>query len=74
MRGLDGKTVIVTGGGGGIGSATCRRFGTAGARVAVLDLFHWARKLIFSEKESIATLFCVQMVAFSSLYLFHLSY
>ncbi len=37
MRGLKDKTVIVTGGGGGIGGATCRRFGQAGARVAVLD-------------------------------------
>ena len=38
MGGLDGKTVLVTGGGGGIGGATCRRFGAAGAKVAVLDL------------------------------------
>jgi 2-hydroxycyclohexanecarboxyl-CoA dehydrogenase len=38
MRGLSGKVVIVTGGGGGIGGATCRRFGAAGAKVAVLDL------------------------------------
>jgi 2-hydroxycyclohexanecarboxyl-CoA dehydrogenase len=30
--------VAVTGGGGGIGGATCRRFGREGARVAVLDL------------------------------------
>ncbi len=37
MRGLQAKTVVVTGGGGGIGGATCRRFGAAGARVAVLD-------------------------------------
>lgn len=37
MRGLQGKTVVVTGGGGGIGGATCRRFGAAGAKVAVLD-------------------------------------
>ncbi|WP_027283993.1 2-hydroxycyclohexanecarboxyl-CoA dehydrogenase [Rubritepida flocculans] len=37
MRGLQGKTVIVTGGGGGIGGATCRRFAEAGAHVAVLD-------------------------------------
>ncbi len=37
MRGLDGKTVVLTGGGGGIGGATCRRFGAAGAQVAVLD-------------------------------------
>jgi 2-hydroxycyclohexanecarboxyl-CoA dehydrogenase len=32
------KTVVVTGGGGGIGGATCRRFGAEGARVAVFDL------------------------------------
>jgi 2-hydroxycyclohexanecarboxyl-CoA dehydrogenase len=38
MRGLSGKTVIVTGGGGGIGGATCRRFASEGARVAVFDL------------------------------------
>jgi len=38
MRNLDGKNVIVTGGGGGIGGATCRRFAEAGARVAVFDM------------------------------------
>jgi 2-hydroxycyclohexanecarboxyl-CoA dehydrogenase len=38
VQGLEGKTVIVTGGGGGIGGATCRRFAAEGARVAVLDL------------------------------------
>ena len=38
MRGLADKIVIVTGGGGGIGRATCRRFAEAGARVAVLDI------------------------------------
>ena len=32
------KTVVVTGGGGGIGGATCRRFAAEGARVAVFDL------------------------------------
>lgn len=31
------KSVIVTGGGGGIGGATCRRFAREGARVAVFD-------------------------------------
>jgi 2-hydroxycyclohexanecarboxyl-CoA dehydrogenase len=38
MQRFEGKTVIVTGGGGGIGGATCRRFAAGGARVAVLDL------------------------------------
>ncbi|MEM5403459.1 2-hydroxycyclohexanecarboxyl-CoA dehydrogenase [Paraburkholderia unamae] len=38
MRKLEGKPVVVTGGGGGIGGATCRRFAAEGARVAVLDL------------------------------------
>ena len=38
MRGLEGKAAIVTGGGGGIGSAICRRLGEAGARVGVFDL------------------------------------
>ena len=31
------RSVIVTGGGGGIGGATCRRFAREGARVAVFD-------------------------------------
>ena len=38
MQRFENKTVIVTGGGGGIGGATCRRFGREGARVAVSDL------------------------------------
>ena len=38
MRGLKDKVVIVTGGGGGIGSAICRRFGAEGAVVAIFDL------------------------------------
>ncbi|AQV98115.1 2-hydroxycyclohexanecarboxyl-CoA dehydrogenase [Cupriavidus necator] len=38
MQGFEGKTVIVTGGGGGIGGATCLRFARAGAAVGVLDL------------------------------------
>ena len=38
MRGLNGKVVVITGGGGGIGSATCRRFAEEGARVVVADI------------------------------------
>ena len=38
MRGLEGKVVAVTGGGGGIGGATARRFASAGAKVAVCDV------------------------------------
>jgi len=37
MRGLEGKSVIVTGGGGAIGAAICRRFAGYGARVGVFD-------------------------------------
>ncbi len=38
MKRFEGKTAVVTGGGGGIGGATCIRFAREGARVAVLDL------------------------------------
>ncbi|RYY67956.1 MAG: SDR family NAD(P)-dependent oxidoreductase, partial [Comamonadaceae bacterium] len=37
MDRLKGKVAVVTGGGGGIGGATCRRFAAEGARVAVFD-------------------------------------
>lgn len=37
MGRFEGKTVVITGGGGGIGSSLCRDFGAEGARVAVLD-------------------------------------
>jgi 2-hydroxycyclohexanecarboxyl-CoA dehydrogenase len=38
VKGLNGKTVIVTGGAGGIGAAVCERFREEGAKVAVFDL------------------------------------
>ncbi len=38
MRGLSGKTAIVTGGAGGIGSAICRRLSEEGVKVGVFDL------------------------------------
>jgi 2-hydroxycyclohexanecarboxyl-CoA dehydrogenase len=37
MRGLDGKNVIVTGGGGAIGGAICRSFAGYGSKVGVFD-------------------------------------
>jgi len=37
VRGLAGKTVLVTGGGGAIGAAICRRFAAEGARLLVAD-------------------------------------
>ena len=38
MARFENRTVVVTGGGGGIGGATCRRFAAEGARVAVCDV------------------------------------
>ena len=38
MARLQNKTAVITGGGGGIGGATCRRFAQDGAKVAVLVL------------------------------------
>lgn len=49
MRGLSDRTVVVTGGGGGIGGATCRRFGEAGSRVVVLDIDFAAAERIAAE-------------------------
>lgn len=49
MGTFDERTVIVTGGGGGIGSALCRRFAAEGANVAVLDLAASAASTVADE-------------------------
>lgn len=49
MRGLKGKVVVVTGGGGGIGSATCLRFAEEGARVVVADIGAAAAEKVVAE-------------------------
>lgn len=38
MKGLAGKVAIVTGGGGGLGTAICKRLAEAGCKVGVFDL------------------------------------
>jgi NAD(P)-dependent dehydrogenase (short-subunit alcohol dehydrogenase family) len=51
---LDGKAAFVTGGGSGIGAATCRRFAAEGARVAVVDINGDGAKAVASEIDGIA--------------------
>jgi NAD(P)-dependent dehydrogenase (short-subunit alcohol dehydrogenase family) len=52
---VDGKVVVVTGGGGGIGAAMCRRFRAEGARaVVVADRDVAATKRVAAEVEGLA--------------------
>ena len=52
MADFTGRTVVVTGGGGGIGSAICRRFAEAGAKGAVVDLNRSAAQSVADSIES----------------------
>jgi NAD(P)-dependent dehydrogenase (short-subunit alcohol dehydrogenase family) len=49
--GLEGKSVIVTGGAGGIGREVCLAFASAGARVAVVDLEQARADAVVAEME-----------------------
>ena len=49
MRGLNGKTVLVTGGANGIGAAICRRLAEEGCVVGVLDLDNAAGERLAGE-------------------------
>ncbi len=51
---LDGQRAVVTGGGSGIGRATCRRMAAEGARVAVLDLNGEAAAAVAAEIDGVA--------------------
>ena len=55
MRGLDGKNVIVTGGGGAIGAAICRRFAGYGAHVGVFDKNLDGAKKVADEVKGVAS-------------------
>lgn len=51
---LNGKVVVVTGGGNGIGAATCRAFASEGARVVVADLEGRAAQHVASAIDGLA--------------------
>jgi NAD(P)-dependent dehydrogenase (short-subunit alcohol dehydrogenase family) len=51
---LDGRIAVVTGGGSGIGRATCRRMAEEGARVAVVDLDGESAEAVAKEIDGLA--------------------
>ena len=57
MKGLSGKTVLVTGGGGAIGSAICRRFALEGAQLLVADRAHDAAERVAKECKGTALVY-----------------
>jgi NAD(P)-dependent dehydrogenase (short-subunit alcohol dehydrogenase family) len=62
---LRGHRAIVTGGGSGIGAATCRRFAEQGARVAVLDVVAERAETIAAEIGGVA--YVVDVTDFAAL-------
>ena len=54
MRGLRGKRVLITGGAGGIGGATAKRFLDEGAHVVVLDCNNEALSRVKDELPSLS--------------------
>ena len=57
MKGLRDKTVLVTGGGGAIGGAICRRFAEEGARLLVADRIADAAQRVAGECRGTALVF-----------------
>ena len=60
MKGLENKVIIVTGGAGGIGSATCRRLAKEGAKVAIFDMNLDAAKQLENEINQYGKAFAIQ--------------
>ena len=57
MKGLEGRKVLVTGGGGAIGSAICGRFAQAGASLIVCDRNRDAAERVAAEVRGVSRVF-----------------
>jgi len=57
VKGLSGKAVLVTGGGGAIGAAICRRFAAEGARLLVADRVREAAERVAAQCKGTALVF-----------------
>ena len=55
MKSLEDMSILITGGGSGIGAATARAFSDAGAEIVVADLIHNAGGLGVTSVEGAAT-------------------
>ena len=63
MIGLSGRTVLVTGGGGAIGAAICRRFAEEGAKLLVADKVASSAEKVAREVEGRALVFDISSYA-----------